>query len=232
MIKLLAMLSIPVVPFSFITEYFFENCKSCRDYFFPFLVFFAFFFASLGLGKAGFLLSLLAVITSVIYTYKLFKVQSVEEWVFNFFVATVSLSWLNTENMLLFILAFAVPLTVIHFLFYHLKRQGVPLNFKELTGIGSYLPKFSALLFLALVSALVIAPAYAFFLNVELIKGNLLLALIFVAEWIAWNWVGFKLFPNVIFGEPKEINGYRDIETEEAFPLTFTLLAILLLPLV
>ncbi|WP_461832018.1 hypothetical protein [Aquifex sp.] len=232
MVKLLAMFSIPVVPFSFITEYFFENCRSCRDYFFPFLVFFAFFFASLGFGKSGFLLSLLAVITSILYTYKLFKVKSVEEWVFNFFIATVSLSWLNTKNMLLFILVFAVPLIVIHFLFYHLKKQGVSLSFRELVGIGSYLPKFSAILFLAIIASLVIAPAYALFLSFELIKGNILLALIFIVEWIAWNWVGFKLFPNIIFGEPREINGYKDIEAEEAFPLTFTLIALLILPLV
>lgn len=231
MTKILAFFAIPILPFSFLTEYLFENCKSCRNFFFPSLVLLGLFFASVGIEKVGGWVYLLAIITSIIYTYKLFRVSNYEEWLLTYYIATVSIAWLHPEKMIFFITAFAIPLTVTHFLLYHLKKQGATLEFEALKGVGSYLSSLSILLFLALISALVVAPAYAFFLLYGVIKENILVAPILIALWVVWNWIGFKLFSQVFFGEPKGETHYKDIDSTEAFPLTFLLVATFMLPL-
>ncbi|NPA32095.1 MAG: hypothetical protein GXO04_00550 [Aquificae bacterium] len=231
MIKFLAFFTVPIVPFSFVTEYIFENCKSCRNFFFPVLVLLGLFFAGFGVGSVGLLVALLALFTSAIYTYKLFRVRDYEEWLFTYYVATVSLSWLSPGGMLFFITAFAIPLTVIHFLLYHLKRQGAKPEPESLKGIGSYLSGFSTILFIALVASLVIAPAYSLLLLSGVLRANILVAPLLIAEWIAWNWVGFKLFSPVFFGEYKGEKRYEDLDPAEAFPLVFLLLMTFILPL-
>jgi len=230
MIKLLGVFFVPIIPFSFVIDYAFENCKSCRNYFFPVLVLLGVLVGAVGVGKVGKLLTLLAVLTSVAYTYKLFKVQNYEEWLLTYYIAVVSLSWLHPENMLFFLSVFAIPLTVIHFLILHMKNQGARAEVEELKGVATYLPTLGTLTFVALVSSLVIAPAYAFFTLYGVFKGNLILTPILLVEWLVWLWVGFKMFSPIFFGEKTEAPKYEDLDFSEVFPLTFLLFLGLLLP--
>ncbi|AAC06970.1 hypothetical protein [Aquifex aeolicus] len=230
MIKLLGVFFVPIIPFSFVVDYVFENCKSCRNYFFPVLVLLGVLVGALGVGKAGTLLILLAVLTSIAYTYRLFRVQNYEEWLLTYYIAVASLSWLHPEKMLFFISAFAIPLTVIHFLILHMKNQGAKPEVEEFKGIATYLPVLGTLAFVALVSSLVIAPAYAFFTLYGVFKGNLILTPILLIEWLVWLWVGFKMFSPVFFEEKAEAPKYEDLDFSEVFPLTFLLFLGLLLP--
>ncbi len=230
--KLLLLFTLPVLPFSLLTNYLYLSCEKCRDLFVPFLVLLSVFLISLGTPEAGGLLKFLALITSVVYTLRLIALSELSDWLLYYYVAVMSLAWLNTEKMLFFVIAFAFPLIAINFLLLHLKSLFGTTHVRAIRGLAEVMPTFSLLTFVSLISALAIAPAYSFFVLYRVFESlNPLLAVLLLFEWVVWSWAGFKLFSGVLFGTPREDLPYEDLSSQEAFPLFFLVLITFLLPL-
>jgi len=230
--KLLLLFTVPVLPFSLLTNYVYHSCERCRDLFVPFLVLVAVFLISLGSPEAGGFLKFLALLTSIVYTLRLVTLNELFEWLLYYYIAVMSLAWLNTEKMLFFIMAFSFPLIAINFLLLHLKSLFGTTHVRAIRGIAEVMPTFAFLTFISLISALAIAPAYSFFILYEVFETlNPLVAVLLLFEWVLWSWAGFKLFSGVLFGTPREDLPYEDISSQEAFPLFFLVLITFLLPL-
>ncbi len=222
--------AVPIFPISILTFLAYHSAEGkLKDLFIPLLVLLAFFGLGLGNVDAGGLQKFLALLGSAMFTYLLYETENPFTWLFYYYGAFISLSWFQPENMFTYLLIGAFPIVAFNFVLVHLKESMNIKSFEDISGLGGFSNLISFISSLSVITFLLLAPAYNFFVLYRIfVNTDFWASVFFILFWIAWLFSGVPKFIKMFSGLSK-IKRYEPLEGVEAFVITILLFISLIL---
>lgn len=213
--------AVPIFPISILLYFIYHEAESkLKDYFVPLLLILA--FIGLGFAKVEVegLQKFLALLSSVFFTYLLYREENPFNWLFYYYGAFSALSWFEPQKMFPYLVVGAFPIVALNLVLVRLKENVKVANFDDLAALSG----FSGLVYLvssvSVIMFLLVAPLHNFFFLYKVFaKLNFFTAVSFLLLWIAWLLSGVPRFIKMFIGFPKP-GEYKSLERPEVFLIT------------
>lgn len=160
-------------------------------------------------------ISVVALFSTMFYALRLLSVSHAYNYLIFYYSAISGFAWLWKSvdgNMLVYFIAFVLPIIGFGVLIAFLDKQFKTTYFKAFKGLGDVMPKFS-LLFVISVVALIFTPyfpGFRIFIQ-EVVKFDIYYLFAIIISWLLISWSGIMLIEKLIYGVPQRKLRYKDL---------------------
>jgi hypothetical protein len=161
------------------------------------------------------IVSVVALFSTMFYALRLLSVSHAYNYLIFYYSTISGFAWLWKSvdgNMLVFFIAFSLPIIGFGVLIAFLDKQFKTTYFKAFKGLGDVVPRFSVLLVISVVALIFTPyfPGFRIFIQ-EVVKFDIYYLFAIVLSWLLISWSGITLIEKLIYGVPQRKLHYRDL---------------------
>ncbi|MDD2790752.1 MAG: hypothetical protein PHU40_08840 [Sulfurimonas sp.] len=216
-ISLIVLFLLPIFPMSLATNFLLSKLKGLTLLFVLTTIFFlgALLLNSFENKTLIEVISILALFSTLFYALRLVSVSNAYNYLLFYYSTIAGFAWLwksiNGE-MLMFFIAFILPIVGFGLLINFLDKQFGTTYFKAFKGLGTVMPRFS-ILFIISVVALILTPYFPGFriFVEEIVHFDIYYLIVIAISWLFISWSGITMIEKLIYGVTQRKVHYRDL---------------------
>ena len=153
-----------------------------------------------------------AILTAILYAFRSVVIKEISVWTGFIATSAWSLVWvaiahdLNTDNLMMHVMSFSVPLVLLAILVARLELQYESAYAGVVTGLAQEQPRMTGILVVIMLAAIGSPVFPSFFSLLSNINNNITMlpfvAIAITLVWLLWSWSCIRLLQELLVGKP------------------------------